>query len=94
MYALKEQDETFLKIPKSRRCVKALNNEAGALKELTSLLIPTLFLENAQHLGILMVQSVCEKARAAELEAEGLGRISYFESRRTGIEQGRSTKHC
>ena len=57
VYALKEQDETFLKIPKSRRCVKAFNNEAGALKELTtcSLLIPTLFLENAQHLGILTV---------------------------------------
>ena len=29
VYALKEQDETFLKIPKSRRCEKALNNEAG-----------------------------------------------------------------
>jgi serine/threonine protein kinase len=72
VYALKEQDKTFLKIPKSRRCVKVLNNEAEVLKELTCLLIPTLFLEDAPHLGILTVQSLCEKSELPSLMLKGL----------------------
>jgi serine/threonine protein kinase len=72
VYALKEHGETFLKIPKSRRCVKALENEVEALKALDHTCIPKVFLEDAPHLGILTVQLLCDKSVLPSLRLKGL----------------------
>jgi hypothetical protein len=72
VYALKGDDETFLKTPKSRRCVKALENEAEALKALDHVCIPKVFLENAPHLGILTVHLLCDKSELPSLRLKGL----------------------
>ena len=72
MYALKEHGETFLKIPKSRRCVKVLENEAEALKTLDHACIPKVFLEDTPHLGILTVQLLCDKSELPSLRLKGL----------------------
>jgi hypothetical protein len=71
-YALKEHAETFLKTPKSRRCVKVLKNEAEALKALDHTCIPKVFLEDAPHLGVLTVQFLCDKAELPSLRLNGL----------------------
>jgi serine/threonine protein kinase len=72
VYALKGDDETFLKTPKSRRCVKALENEAEALKALDHECIPKVFLKNAPHLGILQVNLLCDKSELPSLRLKGL----------------------
>ena len=71
-YGLKEHGKTFLKTPKSRRCVKVLKNEAEALKALDHRCIPKVFLEDAPHLGILTVHSFCEKSELPSLMLKGL----------------------
>jgi serine/threonine protein kinase len=72
VYAFKEHGETFLKTPKSRPCVEVLKNEAEALKALDHACIPKIFLEDATHLGILTVQSLCEKSELPSLRLKGL----------------------
>jgi serine/threonine protein kinase len=72
VYALKEPGETFLKTPKSHRCVKALENEAEALKAFDHTCIPKVFLEDAPHLGILTVQLLCDKSKLPSLRLKGL----------------------
>jgi hypothetical protein len=73
VYALKEHDETFLKTPKSRRCVKAMKNEAKVLKALDHTFIPKVFLEDGPlHLGILTVQLLCDKSELPSLRLKGL----------------------
>jgi serine/threonine protein kinase len=72
VYALQGDDKTFLKTPKSLRCVKALKNEAEALKALDHVSIPKVFLENAPHLGILTVNLLCDKSELPSLRLKGL----------------------
>jgi serine/threonine protein kinase len=73
VYALKDHGETFLKTPKSRRCVKALKNEAEALKALDHTFIPKVLLENAPpHLGILTVHLLCNKSELPSLSLKEL----------------------
>jgi hypothetical protein len=72
VYTLQEHGESFLKIPKSRRCVKVLKNEAKALKAFHHMCIPTVYLEKAPHLGVLIVQLLCDKSELPSLRLEGL----------------------
>ena len=72
MYALQGHGNSFLKIPKSLRCVKALENEAKALKSLDDDYIPKVFLKGAQHFGTLTVQLLCDKSELPSLRLEGL----------------------
>jgi serine/threonine protein kinase len=73
VYTFDEDGETFLKTPKSRFCVKALENEAEALKALDHTCIPKVFLKDApSHLGILTVQLLCNKSELPSLRLKGL----------------------
>jgi hypothetical protein len=72
VYSLKDHAETFLKTPKSRRCVKALKNEAEALKALNHKCIPKVFLEDDPHLGVLTVQFLCDKSELPSLRLKGM----------------------
>jgi molybdopterin-binding protein len=72
VYALEEDAEIFLKTPKSRRCVKVLENEAEALKALDHMCIPKVFLEEPPHLEVLTVQLLCDKSKLPCLRLKGL----------------------
>jgi serine/threonine protein kinase len=73
VYACGEDGNTFLKTPKSRRSVKTLENEAEALKAMSHMCIPKVFLENApSHLGVLTVQLLCDKSELPSLRLKGL----------------------